>query len=136
MSYIAPVKDMMFVMTELADLEQIATLPGLEDATGETAHAILAESATLCSDVFAPLNVDGDRNPSSWRDSNVSATPGFKEAFHQFAEGGWQSVAHPVEHGGQGLPKLIATPCLEMLAAANLSLAICPSWYQVRGPAP
>ena len=60
-------------------------------------HAILAEAATLCGDVFAPLNVEGDRNPSSWRDGKVSATPGFREAFRQFAEGGWQGVAHPVE---------------------------------------
>ncbi len=54
------------------------------------------------------------------------ATAGFKEAFRQFAEGGWQGVVHPVEFGGQGLSKLIATPCIEMLNAANLSFALCP----------
>jgi alkylation response protein AidB-like acyl-CoA dehydrogenase len=126
MSYTAPVKDMLFVMQELAGLDGIAALPGFEDATAETAQAVLNESAKLCGEVLAPLNVEGDRNPSSWRDGAVTATPGFKDAFRQFAEGGWQGLQHPVEYDGQGLPKLIATPCVEMLNASNLSFALCP----------
>ncbi len=126
MSYTAPIKDMLFVMKELADLEQIATLPGFEDANLDTAQAVLEESAKLCGEVLAPLNVEGDRNPSSWKDGVVTATPGFKEAFRQFAEGGWQGVQHPVDYEGQGLPKLIATGCIEMLNASNLSFALCP----------
>ncbi|MFM0196607.1 acyl-CoA dehydrogenase [Paraburkholderia strydomiana] len=126
MSYTAPIKDMLFVMKELADLEQIATLPGFEDANLDTAQAVLEESAKLCGEVLAPLNVEGDRNPSSWKDGVVTATPGFKEAFRQFGEGGWQGVQHPVDYDGQGLPKLIATACIEMLNASNLSFALCP----------
>ncbi|MEI6003068.1 acyl-CoA dehydrogenase, partial [Paraburkholderia bengalensis] len=68
MSYSAPVKDMMFVMQELAGLEEIATLPGFEEANADTAQAVLEESAKLCGEVLAPLNVEGDRNPSSWKD--------------------------------------------------------------------
>ncbi|TAL97402.1 MAG: acyl-CoA dehydrogenase [Paraburkholderia sp.] len=124
--YNAPLKDMLFVMKELADLDTIATLPGFEDAGLETAQAVLDESAKLCGEVLAPLNVEGDRNPSAWKDGVVTATPGFREAFRQFAEGGWQGVQHPVEYEGQGLPKLIATPCMEMLNASNLSFALCP----------
>ena len=126
MSYTAPIKDMLFVMKELAGLENIATLPGFEDANLDTAQAVLDESAKLCGEVLAPLNAEGDRNPSSWKDGVVTATPGFKEAFRQFAEGGWQGVQHPLEYEGQGLPKLIATPCVEMLNASNLSFALCP----------
>ncbi|CAB3644171.1 acyl-CoA dehydrogenase [Paraburkholderia rhynchosiae] len=126
MSYTAPIKDMLFVMKELADLEQIATLPGFEDANLETAQAVLEESAKLCGEVLAPLNVEGDRSPSSWKDGVVTATPGFREAFRQFSEGGWQGVQHPVDYEGQGLPKLIATGCIEMLNASNLSFALCP----------
>ncbi|REG59517.1 hypothetical protein B0G80_2276 [Paraburkholderia sp. BL6669N2] len=126
MSYTAPIKDMLFVMKELAGLEDIASLPGFEDANLETAQAVLEESAKLCGGVLAPLNVEGDRNPSSWKDGVVTATPGFKEAFRQFGEGGWQGVQHPVDYEGQGLPKLIATPCVEMLNASNLSFALCP----------
>jgi alkylation response protein AidB-like acyl-CoA dehydrogenase len=126
MSYTAPIKDMLFVMKELAGLDNIATLPGFEDANLDTAQAVLEESAKLCGEVLAPLNVEGDRNPSSWKDGVVTATPGFKEAFRQFAEGGWQGVQHPLDYEGQGLPKLIGTPCVEMLNASNLSFALCP----------
>ncbi|SOE58669.1 hypothetical protein SAMN05446635_1441 [Burkholderia sp. OK233] len=126
MSYTAPIKDMLFVMKELAGLEDIATLPGFEDANLDTAQAVLEESAKLCGEVLAPLNVEGDRNPSSWKDGVVTATPGFKDAFRQFGEGGWQGVQHPVDYEGQGLPKLIATACIEMLNASNLSFALCP----------
>jgi alkylation response protein AidB-like acyl-CoA dehydrogenase len=126
MSYTAPIKDMLFVMKELAELEDIAKLPGFEDANLDTAQAVLEESAKLCGEVLAPLNVDGDRNPSSWKDGVVTATPGFSDAFRQFAEGGWQGVQHPLDYQGQGLPKLIGTPCVEMLNASNLSFALCP----------
>ena len=126
MSYHAPVKDMLFVMKELADIEGISALPGFEDASLDTARAVLEEAARFNGEVVAPLNVEGDRNPSAWKDGAVITTPGFKEAFRQFGEGGWQGVLHPVEYDGQGLPKLIATPCIEMLNAANLSFALCP----------
>jgi len=126
MSYRAPVKDMLFVMKELADIESIAALPGFEDAGLDTAQAVLEEAARFNNEVVAPLNFEGDKNPSFWKNGEVTTTPGFKEAFRQFGEGGWQGVLHPVEYEGQGLPKLIATPCIEMLNSANLSFALCP----------
>ncbi|MCI1193675.1 acyl-CoA dehydrogenase [Calidifontimicrobium sp. SYSU G02091] len=126
MTYRAPVKDMLFAMTELAGLAQVAQLPGFEEATAETAQAVLEECAKLNEGVIAPLNWEGDRNPSSWKDGVVTTTPGFKEAFRQFVEGGWQGLQHPVEFGGQGLPKTIGAACGEMLNSANLSFALCP----------
>ena len=126
MTYRAPVKDMLFVMAELAGLEAVAQLPGYEDAGLDTAQAVLDECARLNQDVIAPLNWEGDKNPSSFKDGKVSTTPGFKQAFAQFAEGGWQGLHHPVEFGGQGLPKLIHAACIEMLNSANLSFALCP----------
>ncbi|WP_321914916.1 MULTISPECIES: acyl-CoA dehydrogenase [unclassified Paraburkholderia] len=126
MSYNAPVKDMLFVLKELAGIDAVATLPGFEDAGFDTAQAVLDECAKLSGEVIAPLNVEGDRTPSSWRDGEVTATPGFALAFRQYVEGGWQGLQHPSEFGGQALPKLIATPCIEMLNAANLSFALCP----------
>jgi hypothetical protein len=81
MSYTAPIKDMLLVMKELAGLEDIATPPVFEDANLDTARAVLEESAKLCGEVRAPLNVEGYRNPSSWKDGIVTATPGFREAF-------------------------------------------------------
>ena len=126
MSYQAPLKDMLFAMQELAGLPKVSDLPGFEDYDLDTAQAVLEESAKFCESVVAPLNWEGDKNPSSWNGGVVTTTPGFKEAFAQFAEGGWQGVIHPAEFGGQGFPKLIATPCAEMLHAASLSFALCP----------
>ena len=126
MSYVAPLKDMVFVMNELAGLTAISQLPGCEDATPETAEAVLEENAKFCSEVVAPLNWAGDCAPSSWHGGEVKTTAGFKEAFKAFGQAGWQGVQHPVNYGGQGLPKLLATPCIEMLNSANLSFALCP----------
>jgi butyryl-CoA dehydrogenase len=126
MSYSAPVKDMLFVMRELAGLAKVQTLPGYEDATDETVAAVLEENARFMGEVVAPLNWTGDIKPSSWSDGRVTTTPGFREAFRQFVEAGWQGLQHPQEYGGQGLPKLVATACNEMLQAANLSFALCP----------
>ncbi|ABR89666.1 acyl-CoA dehydrogenase [Janthinobacterium sp. Marseille] len=126
MSYVAPLKDMLFVMNELADLAAINALPGCEDATPETVEAVLEENARFCGEVIAPLNQAGDRHPSEWKDGKVTTTPGFKEAFKAYAAAGWQGVQHPVDFGGQGLPKLVATPCMEMLNSASLSFALCP----------
>ncbi|UGQ47475.1 acyl-CoA dehydrogenase [Massilia endophytica] len=124
MSYQAPLKDMQFVMNELANLAAVSALPGCEDATAETAEAVLEENAKFCSGVVAPLNHAADKEPSSWSEGKVTTSKGFKEAFRQFAEAGWQGVQHPQEFGGQGLPKLVATPCVEMLHGSNLSFAL------------
>ena len=126
MTYRAPVKDMLFVMKELAGLEAVAQLPGFEDAGLETAAAVLDECAKLNEDVVAPTNWEGDKAPSYFHDGQVTASAGFKEAFRQFAAGGWQGLHHPVDFGGQGLPKLIHAACVEMINSANMSLALCP----------
>ena len=126
MSYTAPLKDMLFNIEHLANIEQVSKIPGFEDAGLETAQAVLEECAKLNEGVIAPLNWDGDKNPSSWKDGVVTTTPGFKEAFKQYAEGGWQGLQHPVDFGGQGLPKTIGAACTEILNSANMSFALCP----------
>lgn len=126
MSYIAPVRDMLFDIEHLARIDEIAALPGFEDATLETAQAVLEECARFNQDVVAPLNVEGDRNPSSFKGGEVTTTPGFRQAFAQYAEGGWQGLQHPLDFGGQGLPKTIGAACVEMLNSANMSFALCP----------
>jgi 3-(methylthio)propanoyl-CoA dehydrogenase len=126
MTYRAPVKDMLFCMKELADLEAVARMPGLEESGLDTAAAVLEEAAKFNEDVVAPLNWEGDKNPSSFKDGKVTTTPGFTAAFKQFAEGGWQGLQHPVAFGGQALPKTIGAACIEMLNSANMSFALCP----------
>ena len=80
MSYTAPLKDMLFVMNELAALPAVSLMPGCEDATPDTAEAVLEENAKFCAEVLAPLNWAGDQQPSVWRDGEVTTTPGFKDA--------------------------------------------------------
>src|SRR5882762_2629441 len=126
MTYEAPLSDMKFALQELAGLRAMQGLPGFEDASSDTVNAVLQECAKLVSEVIAPLNVTGDRQPSTWADGKVTTTPGFRAAFRSFVEGGWQGLPHPVRFGGQALPKLVATPCHEMLQSANLSFALCP----------
>ncbi len=126
MSYVAPLKDMLFNIKHLADIEAIAKLPGFEDAGFDTAQAVLEEAAKFNEGVLAPLNWEGDKNPTSWSDGEVTATPGFKQAFTQFTEAGWQGLQHPVDFGGQGLPKTIGASCGEMQNSANMSFALCP----------
>ena len=126
MSYRAPLQDMLFNIRHLANIEQIAAIPGFEDAGFDTAQAVLEEAAKFNEGVLSPLNWEGDRNPSSWHQGVVTATPGFKQAFAQFAEAGWQGLQHPVAFGGQGLPKTIGASCGEMQNSANMSFALCP----------
>ena len=127
MSYQAPVKDMLFNIQHLAGLETLTTqIPAFADFGLDTAGAVLEECAKLTQDVIAPLNWEGDKNPSYWKDGQVTTTPGFKEAFRAYAEGGWQGLQHPTDFGGQGAPKTIAAACNEMLQAANMSFALCP----------
>jgi alkylation response protein AidB-like acyl-CoA dehydrogenase len=126
MSYQAPVKDMLFTIRELAGLEQVRRLPGFEDATDDTVEAVLHEAARFNAEVLAPLNWTGDLRPATVSDGVVTTSPGFRDAFRAFGQGGWQGVQHPVGYGGQGLPKLVATACIEMMNSANMSFALCP----------
>jgi alkylation response protein AidB-like acyl-CoA dehydrogenase len=126
MTYRAPVKDMLFAMQELADIQAVAQLPGFEEAGPDTAQAVLEECARFNEGVVAPLNRAGDLNPATLKDGQVTTTPGFKQAFQQFTQGGWQGLHHPTEFGGQGLPKLVHAACIEMVNSANLSFALCP----------
>jgi alkylation response protein AidB-like acyl-CoA dehydrogenase len=119
-------KDMLFDIQHLANLEQVAQLPGFEDAGFDTAQAVLDECAKFSEGVLSPLNWEGDKNPSDWKNGVVTATPGFKVAYKQFTEGGWQGLQHPQNFGGQGLPKTIGAACVEMIHAANMSFGLCP----------
>jgi alkylation response protein AidB-like acyl-CoA dehydrogenase len=124
--YVAPLKDMRFVLKELAGLDQVAKLPGCEDASAELVDQILEESGKFCAEVLAPLNQSGDEEGSKWDNGRVTTPKGFIEAYKQFVEGGWNALQFPPEFGGQGLPKLVATPVMEMWKAANLSFSLCP----------
>ena len=126
MSYSVPLKDILFTLEHVAGIGAVSQLPGLEDAGLDTATAVLEECAKFNEGVVAPLNWPSDLHPSSLQNGVVTTSPGFVDAFRAYAQAGWQGIQHPVEFGGQGLPKVIGTPCVEMLNAASLSFALCP----------
>ncbi len=124
--YIAPLRDMRFVLTELAGLDKVAALPGYEEATPDVVDAILDEAAKFAGGVLAPLNSVGDREGAHWADKAVTVPEGFKDAYRQFADNGWGGLDCPTEFGGQGLPKLIAAVVAEMWRSANHAFSLCP----------
>lgn len=125
MSYIAPQKDMLFALEHIAQMPQIMQDTAM-DLDMETVAGILDEAAKINQDVIAPTNRVGDEQPSFLKDGKVTTSPGFKAAFEQYVQGGWQGLSHPEEVGGQDLPKLIATACNEMINGANTSFGLCP----------
>jgi alkylation response protein AidB-like acyl-CoA dehydrogenase len=125
-AYAAPLKDMRFVLNELADLTEVAKLPGFEEATPDTVNAILEEAAKFASGILDPINYSGDQEGSQWRNGSVTTPGGFKQAYKQYVDGGWAALPFDPEWGGQGLPKLVATAVEEMLTSSNMSFSLCP----------
>jgi len=126
MTYQAPVDDIRFVFKELADLDGILALPAYSGLDEETVDAVLHENARFVETAVAPLNRDGDLQPARWEDGEVRTPAGFREAFQEFTQGGWQGVQYDPEWGGQGLPRLLGAAASETLNAANLAFALCP----------
>ncbi|MEE8444091.1 MAG: acyl-CoA dehydrogenase N-terminal domain-containing protein, partial [Alphaproteobacteria bacterium] len=124
--YTAPLQDMRFVLRDVADFDEVAGLPGYEEATPDLVDAVLEEAARIAAEVLSPLNLPGDRQGSTLENGVVRTPDGFKDAYQKFIDGGWNSLPFNPEYGGQGLPKLLATAVGEMWNAANTSFSLCP----------
>ncbi|OMH28358.1 acyl-CoA dehydrogenase C-terminal domain-containing protein [Motiliproteus sp. MSK22-1] len=125
--YKAPLRDMRFAMNELLNIKQhYATLPGGEEATPELIDAILEEGAKFAENELAPLNRSGDQEGCRWEDGEVFTPSGFKEAYDKFVEGGWPSLSHSPDLGGQGLPESLGIVINELVGTANWSWSMYP----------
>ena len=124
-TYIAPVKDMLFAMNELAGLQDIVTLPGNEEVSIDLVEVILDEAGKFATEVVDPLNPVGDRQGNKWKDGVVTTADGFKEAYASFCETGWNGMPASTEFGGQGLPVTVSTAVLEMWKSASISFSLC-----------
>ncbi len=124
--YVAPVKDMSFVLKDVIGIERIGKLPGCEDVTADLVDAIFDEAGKFSATVLAPLNRSGDEEGAKWSNGAVTTPKGFKEAYRQYTEGGWSAIKGPIEYGGQGLPHCIAIPVSETLGSANMAFKLCP----------
>jgi len=124
--YRAPVRDMLFVINELAGMEEVSGLPGYEEATPDMVEAMLEGAAQLANDVIAPTNVIGDTQGAQLVDGQVTVPAEFKDAYQQYVEGGWASLAMSPEYDGMGQPLLVGTAVEEMWQSANLAWSLCP----------
>jgi len=125
--YRVPLRDMRFLMNEVFDYaSHYRDLAGGDDASPEVINAILEAAADYCEQVLAPLNAVGDREGCVFEDGRVRTPTGFREAYRQFVDGGWQSLSFPTEYGGQGLPMSMNLLKTEMMGAANWAFAMYP----------
>ena len=124
--YAAPLRDMQFVLRELAGLEEVARLPGCEDAAPDTVDAILDEAARFAGEVLSPLNRSGDQEGVRLHDNVVTMPTGFAQAYQQFAANGWNGIGCEAEFGGQGMPKLVVAAVQEMWKSSNMAFSLCP----------
>ena len=126
-TYKAPLRDMNFLINEVLNFpSHYARLSSGGDATPDMVEAILHGAAKLCEEVLAPLNLSGDSEGCHFEAGHVSTPVGFKEAYREFVEGGWQGLSFPSEYGGQGLPTSLGIFKTEMMGAANWSFNMYP----------
>lgn len=124
--YQAPIRDMLFAYYELHQGEALQALPGFEEMDRETLESILEEAGKFTSERLLPINRSGDEEGCRWQDGQVTTPKGFKEAYRDFIEAGWNSIAFDNEYGGQGLPKSLHMLVDEMICACNLSFSLYP----------
>jgi alkylation response protein AidB-like acyl-CoA dehydrogenase len=124
--YRAPLRELRFVLDELLQSQSLARLPALSDYSSELAESILAEAARFAQDVLDPLNRPGDQQGARWTQEGVVAAPGFREAYRQFASGGWSQLGTDPEYGGQAAPQVLVTAVQEIWGSANLAFKLCP----------
>ncbi|WP_230530675.1 acyl-CoA dehydrogenase [Microvirga roseola] len=126
MSYRAPVSDIVFTMRHVAGLDRAIGEGLYGDLSADLAATILEEAGRFANDLIAPLNREGDKHGATLKDGVVTTAPGWKEAYKGWAEAGWNALPGPVEYGGQGLPTLLNSACVEMWNAASMAFGIGP----------
>jgi len=123
--YKAPVEDVTFLFNDVFQFDNYNNLPGFSDASADVRAAILDEAAKFSEQVLQPLNHSGDLEGCTRHDDGRVTTPkGFKEAFKQFADGGWIGLAAPQEFGGQGLPASLSETVSEFLSSSNMAFGM------------
>ena len=127
LQYKAPVMDMKFLIEDVFKYyKHYESYPEFAEATPDLVDAILQECAKFCENELLPLNQSGDKEGCQFDNGVVTTPTGFKAAYNKYVEGGWQSLSHPVEHGGQGLPPSLGMAKQEMMGTANWSWAMYP----------
>ena len=125
-AYTAPLKDIEFTLNQITDLKGLAALDGLDAADPEVVSQALEEAGKLAGGVLSPLNHSGDQQGSVLENGVVRTPDGFRQAYAEYRDGGWNSVPFDPDYGGMGLPWLVGAACIEMWNSANMGFALCP----------
>ena len=123
-NYQVPLRDLKFAFYEVHKGAELSQLPGYEEATPDLIDAVLEASARMSEDVFFPLNQIGDQQGCRYENGGVRTPDGFKEAYEQWRDGGWQGLSVPTSHGGQGMPYSVMHMLEEINSSANLGLSL------------
>lgn len=126
MTYRAPVPDIVFTMRHVAGLDRAVADGVYGDLSADLAGTILEEAGRFANDVIAPLNREGDKHGATLKDGVVTTAPGWKQAYKAWTEAGWNALPGPVDFGGQGLPTLLNSACVEMWNSASMAFGIGP----------
>ncbi|MBC7954140.1 MAG: acyl-CoA dehydrogenase C-terminal domain-containing protein [Rhodospirillaceae bacterium] len=129
-AYTPPLRDMEFVLTHLAGLDEVAALPGYEEASPELVHSVLEEAGRIAAEVLAPINQQGDRQGAKLVDGVVRVPEGWDKAYGTLMDGAWVGLPFAAEWGGLGLPGLVNAAVSEMWQAANMAFTLCPMLTQ------
>jgi acyl-CoA dehydrogenase len=125
MTYQAPAADMLFTLRHASGFAK-AQAEGLYDLGDDLVEAILDEAGRFATEVVAPIDRDGDRYGTPFKDGEVTTAPGWKTAYRDWAAAGWNGLAGPAEWGGQGLPHAISAVCTEMWNGASMAFGLGP----------
>lgn len=124
--YVAPVKDIMFVLEHLVDIDSLCRLPWFSEVDTELLATVLEAAGKFAAGELAPLNSVGDQVGTRLVARQVREASGFAEAYRKFIAGGWAGVSCNPRYGGMGLPDCVGAATMEMWSAANVSFALCP----------
>jgi len=127
-TYVAPLRDMQFVMHEMLEVENVFKQSAkYADIDKSTINQVLEEAGKFCEEVLLPLNQVGDKEGCRRHDDGTVETPtGFKEAYQQFIDAGWPALACDSAYGGQALPQLLNSAVYEMMNSANQAWTMYP----------
>ncbi|RKM36041.1 acyl-CoA dehydrogenase [Moraxella catarrhalis] len=127
MQYVAPIRDIQFVMHELLDSQShYSKLSAYAELDTDTINSYLEAAADFAQSVIAPLNRTGDIEGCQFDHGVVTTPTGFKEAYAQYCELGFPAINAEPEFGGLSLPVSLSSAVSEMMGTANWSFAMYP----------
>ncbi len=127
MAYTAPVRDFIFLLKDVLEIDKYSNVPGFADVSSDLVQQILEEGARFAEGVIAPINKTGDQEGCKWNADNTVVTPaGWKDAYKQMVAAGWPALSSDPEYGGQGMPAVVSMAFGQMTAAASAAFSMYP----------